>query len=83
MGLSRELVRALLAWVDFLITVALQHLKELKVELEHHLEDIRLTIEAARRENVRDVWAQKSRYTRSTRASEYQISGSTMFLRAL
>lgn len=31
------------------------------MDLEHHLEDIRLTIEAARRENLRDVWAQKSR----------------------
>ena len=37
------------------------HRAELQKALEMHLEDMQLTIEAARRENLRDVWAQKSR----------------------
>ena len=37
------------------------HRDALSKQLSQHLEDIQLTIEAARRENLRDVWAQKSR----------------------
>jgi hypothetical protein len=37
------------------------HKDALQKSLNQHIEDIQLTIEAARRENLRDVWAQKSR----------------------
>mmetsp|Transcript_36466 Transcript_36466/g.91412 ORF Transcript_36466/g.91412 Transcript_36466/m.91412 type:complete len:470 (-) Transcript_36466:67-1476(-) len=37
------------------------HLQSLRQELMHHLQQIHLDTETARRENVRDVWAQKSR----------------------
>ncbi len=37
------------------------HKDALQKALNQHIEDIQLTIEAARRENLRDVWAQKSR----------------------
>ena len=35
------------------------HKDALQKELNQHIESIQLTIEAARRENLRDVWAQK------------------------
>ena len=52
------------------------HKDALAKALGQHLEDIQLTIEAARRENLRDVWAQKSRRAETTLImSSLMISG--------
>ena len=52
------------------------HKDALAKTLQQHLEDIQLTIEAARRENLRDVWAQKSRRAETTLImSSLMISG--------
>jgi hypothetical protein len=37
------------------------HLQQLQQELRHHRQAMRIDVEAARRENLRDVWSQKSR----------------------